>query len=121
MIRHPAQQLRASPSSVPIPDVQMAHLLMGVAEHAREGWVEFLQLAVQVDDGDAVIGLLEEHPPPDDFFRQGGFGQLPFGYVHDESVPERAAIGLSHRHGAQLYPRLTLSRVPHAVFLVHGR
>jgi hypothetical protein len=83
----------------------------------REGLVTFLQLAAHVEDRDAILGLLEKNAAADNLFGESGFGQPPFGDVHDEPMPECGGIGLRHGNGAQLYPGLAFPGIAHAEFM----
>ena len=92
----------------------MPQFHLGVAKQTGESLVGFLELAIQVENRDTVLGFLEQQPAADRFIGQGRLGQLAVRDIHQEAIPYGGAVWLRQGHRVALNPTVALERVADA-------
>ena len=71
---------------IPIPCMQVDHLLMGVAQHLSEALVGLNHLVFLIDDGDAVKTCVHQDTAAQRFFPQRLLRLLAISDVLDEAI-----------------------------------
>ncbi|MBA7582504.1 hypothetical protein ES708_24434 [subsurface metagenome] len=87
----------------PIPDMELAGFLRGIAKHFGESLVGFIHLALLVEDNDTVTGLVDKDAPPGHFVCQLllhllALGDIP-GYLKTGNY---LSLSVSNRTGGIL-------------------